>query len=40
MNACASMGLKLAASLARQLGGRLEFCNHEGCYVTANLTRM
>jgi len=35
-----SMGLKLAASLARQLGGRLEFCNRVGCCVTANLTRM
>jgi PAS domain S-box-containing protein len=39
-NACPSMGLKLAASLARQLGGRLEFSNHPGCSVTASLTRM
>jgi PAS domain S-box-containing protein len=35
-----SMGLKLAASLARQLGGRLNFCNRAGCCVTADLTRM
>jgi two-component sensor histidine kinase len=35
-----SMGLKLAASLARQLGGRLDFCNRAGCCVTADLTRM
>jgi len=38
--ACPSMGLKLAASLARQLGGKLEFRNHQGCAVTADLTRM
>jgi two-component sensor histidine kinase len=35
-----SMGLKLAASLARQLGGKLEFSNRIGCCVTADLTRM
>jgi len=35
-----SMGLKLAASLARQLGGKLEFSNRVGCSVTADLTRM
>jgi PAS domain S-box-containing protein len=35
-----SMGLKLAGSLARQLGGRLEFCNRSGCCVIADLTRM
>ena len=35
-----SMGLKLAASLARQLGGKLEFSNRVGCCVTAELTRM
>lgn len=35
-----SMGLKLAASLARQLGGKLEFSNRAGCCVTADLTRM
>lgn len=40
LNACPSMGLKLAASLARQLGGRLEFSNRPGCSVTASLTRM
>jgi len=34
-----SMGLKLAASLARQLGGRLEFTAHNGCQVQADLTR-
>jgi PAS domain S-box-containing protein len=38
--ACPSMGLKLAASLARQLGGKLEFGNRVGCCVKANLTRM
>ena len=38
--ACPSMGLKLAASLARQLGGKLEFGNRVGCCVQANLTRM
>jgi PAS domain S-box-containing protein len=35
-----SMGLKLAASLARQLGGTLEFTNQNGCSVDANLRRM
>lgn len=35
-----SMGLKLAASLARQLGGKLNFSNRAGCCVTADLTRM
>ncbi len=39
-SACPSMGLKLASSLARQLGGRLEFSNRVGCCVQANLTRM
>jgi PAS domain S-box-containing protein len=38
--ACASMGLKLAASLARQLGGTLEFTNDAGCRVQADLRRM
>lgn len=38
--ASASMGLKLAASLARQLGGALEFSNRAGCSVIAILTRM
>jgi PAS domain S-box-containing protein len=36
----ASMGLKLAASLARQLGGTLDFANQDGCRVTADLRRM
>jgi PAS domain S-box-containing protein len=35
-----SMGLKLAASLARQLGGTLEFANENGCRVQADLRRM
>lgn len=35
-----SMGLKLAASLARQLGGKLEFRSRTGCRVQADLTRM
>ena len=36
----ASMGLKLAASLARQLGGVLEFTQDAGCSVQADLRRM
>ncbi|MGA2537527.1 MAG: sensor histidine kinase [Terracidiphilus sp.] len=36
---CKSMGLKLAASLAHQLGGKLAFSSNEGCRVEANLTR-
>jgi PAS domain S-box-containing protein len=36
----ASMGLKLAASLARQLGGTLEFSNDNGCRIQADLRRM
>ncbi len=32
-----SMGLKLAASLAHQLGGRLEFSSSNGCRVQADL---
>ncbi len=35
-----SMGLKLAMSLAHQLGGRLEFTSDCGCRVHADLTRM
>lgn len=35
-----SMGLKLASSLAHQLGGRLEFTSVEGCRVQADLTRL
>jgi PAS domain S-box-containing protein len=38
--ASASMGLKLAASLARQLGGALEFASENGCRVQADLRRM
>jgi two-component sensor histidine kinase len=35
-----SMGLKLAASLAHQLGGSLEFTSRDGCRVQADLTRL
>jgi len=35
-----SMGLKLAASLAHQLGGRLEFTSSSGCRVESELTRL
>jgi PAS domain S-box-containing protein len=35
-----SMGLKLAANLAHQLGGRLEFSSPSGCRIHAQLTRM
>jgi PAS domain S-box-containing protein len=38
--ACPSMGLKLAASLAHQLGGALEFSNGNGCRVEADLKRL
>jgi PAS domain S-box-containing protein len=38
--ASSSMGLKLASSLARQLGGTLEFVNENGCRVSADLRRM
>ena len=37
---CDSMGLKLAASLAHQLGGSLEFSSGKGCRVQADLTRL
>ncbi|HEY1902943.1 MAG TPA: sensor histidine kinase [Terracidiphilus sp.] len=37
---CTSMGLKLAANLALQLGGRLTFTSSNGCHVQANLTRL
>jgi PAS domain S-box-containing protein len=37
---CRSMGLKLASSLARQLGGRLEFSSNNGCRVEAALARL
>jgi PAS domain S-box-containing protein len=39
-NACPSMGLKLALSLAHQLGGSLKFSNRDGCRVEADLTRL
>ena len=35
-----SMGLKLAASLAHQLGGRLQFTSDHGCRVQADLARI
>jgi two-component sensor histidine kinase len=35
-----SMGLKLAASFARQLGGRLQFSTCNGCRVEGDFTRM
>jgi two-component sensor histidine kinase len=38
--ASGSMGLKLATSLARQLGGTLAFSNSGGCCVQADLRRM
>jgi PAS domain S-box-containing protein len=38
--ACPSMGLKLAASLAHQLGGSLKFSNQNGCRVEADLKRL
>ena len=37
---CPSMGVKLAASLAHQLGGRLEFTSSNGCRVEADLARL
>jgi PAS domain S-box-containing protein len=37
---CTSMGLKLAASLAHQLGGHLTFTSDDGCRVQADLTRL
>jgi two-component system response regulator len=38
--ASVSMGLKLANSLAHQLGGRLQFTSDSGCRVESNLTRL
>jgi two-component system response regulator len=35
-----SMGLKLATSLAHQLGGRLEFSCDSGCRIESTLTRL
>jgi len=37
---CKSMGIKLAESLAHQLGGQLEFTSCNGCCVQADLTRL
>jgi PAS domain S-box-containing protein len=37
---CRSMGIKLADSLAHQLGGQLEFASSNGCRVQADLTRL
>jgi two-component sensor histidine kinase len=34
------MGLKLATSLAHQLGGSLKFSNNNGCRVEAELKRL
>jgi len=38
--ASSSMGLKLANSLAHQLGGRLEFISGSGCRIESMLTRL
>jgi PAS domain S-box-containing protein len=38
--ASGSMGLKLAASLAHQLGGRLDFTSDGGCRIESNLRRL
>jgi two-component system response regulator len=38
--ACPSMGMKLAASLAHQLGGKLAFTSDHGCRVETNLSRL
>jgi PAS domain S-box-containing protein len=38
--ACTSMGMKLAASLAHQLGGKLTFTSDNGCRVETNLSRL
>jgi PAS domain S-box-containing protein len=35
-----SMGLKLAISLAQQLGGKLEFISENGCRMQTDLTRL
>jgi PAS domain S-box-containing protein len=35
-----SMGLKLASSLAHQLGGKLSFSSASGCRIEADLTRL
>lgn len=38
--ACPSMGLKLADSLAHQLGGSLQFSSVNGCRIETNLKRL
>jgi len=38
--ACNSMGLKLTASLAHQLGGSLRFTSDKGCQIQGDLTRL
>jgi PAS domain S-box-containing protein len=40
LKTCSSMGIKLAESLAHQLGGQLEFSSSSGCRVQADLTRL
>jgi PAS domain S-box-containing protein len=40
LKTCASMGIKLAESLAHQLGGQLEFTTSNGCRVQVDLTRL
>jgi PAS domain S-box-containing protein len=37
---CKSMGLKLASSLAHQLGGTLLFTSKQGCHVQGDFTRL
>jgi two-component sensor histidine kinase len=37
---CKSMGLKLADSLAHQLGGALLFTSKQGCHVQGDYTRL
>jgi len=37
---CKSMGLKLASSLAHQLGGALQFTSMQGCHVEGVFTRL
>jgi PAS domain S-box-containing protein len=37
---CKSMGLKLANSLAHQLGGALQFKSMQGCHVEGDFTRL
>ncbi len=39
-DACPSMGLKLAASLAHQLGGSLQFTSCKGCRIETDLKRL